>query len=73
MCGAVHGVTLEGARFPLLGETLEPGGFAAISNQVDLSPLLITIGEGSVLVAVDREAGPLFVEDIFQDDPYQDE
>jgi thiamine pyrophosphokinase len=64
----VTGVTLEGAQYPLLGETLAPGGFAAISNRVDLSPLLISIGEGSVLVAVDREAGPEYVEDIFGDD-----
>ena len=73
MCGVVKGVTLEGAQFPLLGETLEPGGFAAISNRVDISPLLISIGEGSVLVAVAREAGPPYVDDIFQDDPHQDE
>jgi len=66
--GRVTGVTLEGARYPLLGETLEPGGFATISNRVDVSPLLISIGEGSVLVAVDRELGPPYLEDIFQDD-----
>jgi thiamine pyrophosphokinase len=68
MCGEVTAVTLEGARYPLLGETLAPGGFATISNRVDVSPLLVTIGEGSVLVAVDRETGPPFVEDIFTDD-----
>lgn len=52
--GKVTGVTIEGARFPLLGDLLEPGGPALISNQVFVSPLLISVGEGSMLVAVDR-------------------
>jgi thiamine pyrophosphokinase len=52
--GPVPGVTLEGARFPLLGDLLEPGGPALISNQVLISPLLISVGEGSLLLAVDR-------------------
>lgn len=68
MSGEVKGVTLEGAQFPILGETLTPGGFAAISNRVTVSPMLISIGTGSVLVAVDRESGPMFVEDIFGED-----
>ena len=59
MLGPVSGVTLEGARFPLLGDTLEPGGPALISNQVFVSPLLISVGEGSMLVAVDRLSVPL--------------
>lgn len=54
MMGAVSGVTLEGARYPLLGDALDPSGPALISNQVFVSPLLISVGTGSLLVAVDR-------------------
>ena len=32
-----------------------PGGPALISNQVLLSPLLVSVGQGSLLVAVDRD------------------
>lgn len=64
MLGQATGVTLEGAEYPLLGDTLEPGGPATVSNRVAMSPLLITVGTGSVLVAVDREAGPFFVDDV---------
>ncbi len=53
--GEVKGVTLEGAKYPLLGDVLEPGGPALISNQVFVSPLLISVGEGSLLLAVDRQ------------------
>ncbi len=68
MCGPVTGVTFEGAMYPLLGETLEPGGPATISNRVTMSPLLISVGEGSLLVAVDRETGPDFIEDLYEDE-----
>jgi len=53
--GPVSKVTLEGALFPLLGEDIVPGGPAAIGNRVAVSPLLISVGTGSLLVAVDRE------------------
>ncbi len=53
--GPVRKVTLEGAMYPLLAEDVVPGGPAAISNRVAVSPLLISVGEGSLLVAVDRE------------------
>lgn len=65
--GKVSGVTLEGARYPLLGDLLEPGGPALISNQVLLSPLLISVGEGSLLVGVDRHVPPLTLEDLEED------
>jgi thiamine pyrophosphokinase len=64
LCGAVTNVTVEGAQFPLLGETLTPGGPATIGNRVEMSPLLISVGEGALLVSVDRESGPAYVEDI---------
>ena len=64
LCGPVTNVTIEGAAYPLLGETLLPGGQATIGNEVTMSPLLITIGDGPLLVSVDREQGPDFVEDL---------
>lgn len=53
--GTARGVTLEGAEYPLLGDTLETGAFATVSNRVAVTPLLITVGEGSLLAMVDRE------------------
>jgi len=64
LAGPVANVTVEGAQFPLLGETIVPGGQATIGNRVTMSPLLLSIGEGSLLVSVDREQGPAYVEDI---------
>jgi thiamine pyrophosphokinase len=66
--GAVTKVTIEGALYPLLGETLEPGGQATIGNRVTMSPLLISVGEGSLLVSVDRERGPEYIEDLPEQD-----
>ena len=66
--GPVTGVTLEGAAYPLLGDTLGPQGPSAVSNRVAVSPLLVSIGEGSLLVSVDRESGPLFAEDLYGDE-----
>jgi len=56
LCGAATGVTMEGAEYPLLGDTLETGAFATVSNRVAVSPLLITVGTGSLLAIVEREA-----------------
>lgn len=64
LCGPVSNVTIEGAEFPLLGETLVPGGQATVGNRVAMSPLLISVGEGALLVSVDRERGPAYVEDM---------
>ncbi|HPF69058.1 MAG TPA: thiamine diphosphokinase [Candidatus Krumholzibacteria bacterium] len=55
LAGTARGVTLEGAEYPLLGDTLETGAFATVSNHVAVTPLLITVREGSVLAMVDRE------------------
>ena len=63
LCGPVTKVTIEGAEYPLLGETLVPGGQATIGNRVMMSPLLISVGDGSMLVSVDREPGPAYIED----------
>ncbi len=56
LAGTVEGIVMEGALYPLLGETLQTGAFATVSNRVAMSPLLITVGEGSLLVTVDRKA-----------------
>jgi len=57
LLGTSKGVTLEGAEFPLLAEDLGPQGPATISNRVAFDPLLISAGDGPLLVLVDRE-GP---------------
>jgi len=53
--GPVTAVTIEGALYPLLGETLQVGGPATISNRVTMSPLLLSTGHGALLALVDRE------------------
>jgi thiamine pyrophosphokinase len=58
MGGEVRGVTTEGAAFPLLNETLGAFGPTAISNVVTLSPLLLSVGSGSLLALIDREPEP---------------
>ncbi|MCP4573885.1 MAG: thiamine diphosphokinase [bacterium] len=65
LAGTVNGVTMEGAHYPLLGETLETGAFATVSNRVAMSPLLLAVREGSLLVTVDRE--PEISGDVFED------
>ena len=64
LTGEVTGVTLEGAMYPLLGETLNLQGPAAISNRVTMSPLLISVGTGSLLAMVDRGLDPGFPDDM---------
>lgn len=58
LAGEARGVTIEGAAYPLLNETLGAAGPTAISNVVTMSPLLLSVGSGSVLALVDREAEP---------------
>ncbi len=57
LAGEAKNVTVEGADYPILAETLVPGGRATIGNRVNRSPLLIAVGEGSLIVSVDREPG----------------
>jgi len=54
LAGVASGVTIVGARYPLLNDVVKPGGPALISNQVIQSPLLITVTGGSLLVTVDH-------------------
>ena len=63
LAGPVPNVTIEGAKYPLLGETIIPGGQATIGNRVSMSPLLISVGDGPLLVSVDRQHGPAYAED----------
>ncbi len=63
--GSVTQVTLEGAEFPLLGETLSPGGPATVSNSIAMSPLLLSVGEGSLLVSFFRQLPPGLASDPF--------
>ncbi len=63
--GTVTQVTVEGAEFPLLGETLGPGGPATISNRIAMSPLLLSVGEGSMLVSFFRQLPPDLAADPF--------
>jgi len=58
LAGEARGVTIEGAAYPLLNETLGAVGPTAISNVVTMSPLLLSVVSGSVLALVDREAEP---------------
>jgi len=55
LAGNSHGVTVEGAEYPLLGGQVGSGGPAAISNVVTYDPLLVRNGDGPLLVLVDRE------------------
>jgi thiamine pyrophosphokinase len=61
-------VTVEGALYPLLGEDLGSGWPATIGNRVTMSPLLVSVGGGSLLVSVDREEGPEYIEDYPDED-----
>lgn len=57
LAGKSQGVTVEGAEYPLLGGEVGCVGPACISNTVAYDPLLISSGDGPLLVLVDRE-GP---------------
>jgi len=58
LAGEARGVTLEGAAYPLLNETLGAAGPTAISNVVAMSPLLLSVSSGSLLALVEREPEP---------------
>ncbi len=58
LAGSCRGVTVEGARYPLLNTVIGPSSMAAISNTVAYDPLLVSVADGSLLVLVDREGPP---------------
>jgi thiamine pyrophosphokinase len=53
--GPAHGVTTSGLRYPLRGETLEPGSPRGVSNEL-VAPLAVVDVAAGVLVAVQPEA-----------------
>ena len=48
--GDAEGVTTEGLRYPLRGETLRFGRARGLSNEVDSLPATVTVRKGSLLV-----------------------
>lgn len=56
--GGARGVTIEGASFPLLADAITTAGPSAISNVVTMSPLLVSVGAGSLLALIEREPEP---------------
>jgi thiamine pyrophosphokinase len=52
--GPATGVTTSGLRYPLRSSRLELGAQDSISNVVDVVPASITIGQGQLLVIVNR-------------------
>lgn len=47
--GPATGVTTHGLRWPLTGETLEPGSTRGVSNIIDRPPVTVEVASGTVL------------------------
>lgn len=56
LAGEVKGIRTTGLKFPLGDEALAPGGRDGISNEVVDSPVEITVGEGELLLCVQRQS-----------------
>ena len=54
--GEVRGIRTAGLKFPLTDEALVPGGRDGISNEVVDNPVEITVGEGELLLCVQRQS-----------------
>lgn len=54
--GPAHGVTTSGLRFPLAGETLEALSTRGVSNEIDHTPVTVSVNAG-VLLAIQPEGG----------------
>ena len=54
--GPALGVSTEGLRFPLRGETLEPGSTRGVSNEMLSSPARVSL-VGGVLLAILPDPG----------------
>jgi thiamine pyrophosphokinase len=52
--GAASGITTGGLRWPLRGETLEPGSTRGVSNEIVTGPVRIATTGGSLLVVGTR-------------------
>ena len=55
--GPVEGIETAGLKFALHGESLRPGIRDGISNEVVGNPVEIRVGEGDLLLVVQREEG----------------
>ena len=56
----MKGIETRGLKFPLKGESLIPGVRDGISNEVVGNPVEIRVGEGDLLLVVQRgEGGPI--------------
>ena len=54
--GEVRGIRTAGLKFPLTDEALVPGGRDGISNEVVDNPVEIAVGEGELLLCVQRQS-----------------
>jgi len=56
--GAASGVRTEGLRFPLCGETLEPGSTRGVSNEFLVPMARVSLDDGALLaIVVDHDHG----------------
>ena len=55
LMGPVHGIRTSGLRFPLQDESLIPGVRDGISNEISSNPVSVTVGEGDLLLVLQRE------------------
>ena len=53
--GPVSGITTEGLKFPLRGESLAPSERDGISNEVVGNPVIVNVSEGDLLLCLQRE------------------
>jgi thiamine pyrophosphokinase len=56
LAGAATGIRTRGLKFDLNDETLAPGERDGISNEVVDNPVEITVGEGDLLLCVQRQS-----------------
>ncbi len=59
--GPVHDITTTGVRWPLAGESLEPGIRDGTLNEVTLEAVTIEVGEGNLLIQL-HHAAPCYTE-----------
>jgi thiamine pyrophosphokinase len=52
--GAAHGITTDGLRWPLRGETLAPGSTRGVSNEIVAGPVRIALTAGTLLAVGTR-------------------
>ena len=51
----MSGITTEGLKFPLRGESLAPSERDGISNEVVGNPVIVNVSEGDLLLCLQRE------------------